>query len=101
MSIANRIKKLEQRPEADKPGVTIVYVRDAQSEAEAAEAVKRGDTVIEYVPAKERAIAEYKALHPDWEPSSKDSYLCCVSEEGKRNIEAVLRGEGPSVRRTP
>ena len=101
MNIKNRIKKLEQRPEAERPRVTIVYVKDAKSEAEAAEAVKRGDTVIEYVPAKERAIAEYKALHPGWEPSPKDCYICCVSEEGKRNIEAVLRGEGPSVRRTP
>ena len=98
MNIKNRIKKLEQRPGATEPRAFIVYVRDANSEAEAAEAAKRGDTVIEYVPAKERAIAEYKALHPDWEPSSKDFYLCCVSEEGKRNVERLIAGEVPALR---
>ena len=95
MSIKNRIKKLEQQEPEAEPRVTIVYVCDAKSEAEAAEAAKRGDTVIEYVPAKERAIAEYKAEHPAWEPSSKDSYISVVSEDCKRNVERIMAGEGP------
>lgn len=71
MDIKARIKKLEQRPEAEKPRAIIVYVRDASA----------------------KAIAFYKAKHPEWEPSPKDIYIRVVSEDGKRNTERLLAGE--------
>ena len=58
MSIENRIKKLEQKTEAKEPKVIIVHVNDSKSEAEAAEAVKRGDTVIEFTLTIDRASSD-------------------------------------------
>jgi hypothetical protein len=80
MSIANRIKKLEQRPEAEKPGATIIYVYDGKSKTEA-EA------------AEQKAITEYRTKHPDWEPSWKDFYIHVENEHTKELVERIARGE--------
>jgi hypothetical protein len=49
MSYVTRVKRLENLPGANRPGVTIIYVHDDKSKAEAEEAERRGDKVIEYV----------------------------------------------------
>lgn len=79
--LANRIKKLEQRAEADEPEVTIIYVYEGRSEAE-------GEA------AKTKAIVEYKSKHPEWVPSPKDSYIQVVSEDTKEMLESIVAGIG-------
>lgn len=81
-NLESRIKRLEQQPEADKPRATIVYVYNNKSETET-EA------------AKQEAIAEYKAKHPDWEPSSKDWYIQVTSENAKQLTQEVIDGVEP------
>jgi hypothetical protein len=80
-NLENRVKKLEQRPEADKPRATIVYVKgNSEAETEA---------------ARKKAIAEYKSKHPDWEPSSEDWYIQVLDAETKELTERIITGELP------
>lgn len=79
--LKNRIKKLEQQPEADKPRATIVYVYDSKSETKT-EA------------ARQKAIAEYRAKHPDWQPSPTDLYIQVINAETKELTERIIAGEG-------
>ena len=80
-NIENRIKKLEQRPEANKPKAIIVYVcGKSETETEA---------------AKQKAIAEYKSKHPDWEPSPNDMYMQVLTERAKELTEEIASGVEP------
>jgi len=80
--LENRMKKLEQKQsEGDKPRTTIVYVYDGKSETET-EA------------ARQKAVAEYKEKHPDWQPSLNDIYIHVLSENAKKLTEEILAGEG-------
>ncbi|MBN2186012.1 MAG: hypothetical protein JW732_00995 [Dehalococcoidia bacterium] len=79
-NIGSRIKRLEQQREADKPRATIVYVYDSKSETRTRS-------------AKQKAIAEYKAKHPDWQPSPKDLYIQVIDTETKELTERVIAGE--------
>lgn len=79
-NLESRIKKLEERSEGDNPHATIVYVYNDESETEA-EA------------AKQKAIAEYKSKHPDWEPSPKGWYIHVRNERAKELTERIIAGE--------
>ena len=81
MNLENRVKKLEQRPEADKPRATIVYVT--------------GNSGAETEAAKIKSITEYKSKHPGWEPSSKDWYIEVLDAETKELTERIIAGELP------
>lgn len=80
MSIKDRIEKLEQHTGTDQPSALIVYVCDSNLEAE-----KEA--------AREKAIAEYRAKHPDWEPSHLDWYISVLNERTKANTEEILEGK--------
>ena len=86
--IENRIKKLEQRSEPDKPGVTIVYVYDGRDEAEA-EA------------AKQKAIDEYKVKHHDWLPSPEDWFIQVIYEDTRDLIAQVKDRTGKLIGSKP
>lgn len=79
--LENRIKKLEQRPEADKPRATIIYIYDSKS-----------DTATEA--AKQKAIVEYRVKHPGWQPSPTDLYIQVRNAETKELTEQLIAGEG-------
>ena len=74
MSIANRLKKLEQ-------------IRGAASQG-ACIAVVRGNTDAETESNRAEAQAAYKATHPDWKPSRYDFYLI-VDSECKEMLEHI------------
>ena len=97
MSIANRIKKLEQRTEANEPerAITLVIVTgDIHTEAGEEidwDAIKKHR---EAADAKvEAAIAEYRAKHPE-DAEKKINTITVTSERAKELTEAILRGEG-------
>ena len=53
--------------------------------------------------AREKAIAEYKAQHPAWEPSSYDqliNYIIVVSEEAKELTQQIIDGKLPGESHT-
>ena len=68
--LERRIEKLEGKTVKEKPGATIIYIGD-----------------------KDKAIAEYKAKHPEYEPSNKDIYVSVVSERAKELTERLIAGE--------
>ena len=76
--LENRIKKLEQQSEGDKTRAQIVYVTgESETETEA---------------AKQKAIAEYKSKHPDWELSHQDWLIQVTDEEAKDDLEWLIAG---------
>ena len=71
MSMKHRLTRLEQVHGED-PGVAIIYVGDD----------------------KDKAIAEYKASHPGWEPSERDIHYIHVNSEYARALTLrILAGE--------
>ena len=61
---------------------TIIYVHDGKSETE-------------MEAAKQKAIAEYKSKHPDWQPSPKDWYMQVLTERAKELAEEIAAGVEP------
>jgi hypothetical protein len=91
VTIEKRIEKLEQHTGANETRVTIVYV------------CNEGDSEAERDTARGGAIAEYKAQHPDWEPSSDDqliNYIIVGSEEAKELTQQIIDGKLPGESHT-
>ena len=82
-NLENRVKKLEQRLGADKSGAIIVCLRgESETETE----------------AEQRAITEYKAKYPDWQPSHGNTLIYYPNDdEGAVLIQKVIDGVKPEV----
>ena len=80
-NIESRIRKLEKQSGGNKPRAIIVYVQgESETESEA---------------AKEKAIAEYRAKHPEWEPATTDCYIRVTSEKAKELTHEIMNGVKP------
>ena len=97
-NIEGRIKKLEQRPEANDPerAITLVIVTgDIHTEAGEEidwDAIKKH---MEAADAKVKAaVAEYRAEHPE-DVAKKINTISVINEHTKEMTERLLAGEGP------
>lgn len=80
-NIESRIEKLEQQRPDNRPTAAIVYVSGESSTEAEAEA------------AKQKAILDYKANHPSWEPSHRDLCIQVLNEHAKELTERIIAGE--------
>jgi hypothetical protein len=74
MNIANRIKKLEQVHGGGETACLVIVQGATDEETE----INRA-----------KAQAEWKATHPEWEPSRYDFYIMVKSEHEKETLERI------------
>lgn len=78
MNLDNRVKQLEKHKDTTETKPWLVVVYDG--------AKKPSDTALD------KAKADYKAKHPDWQGRDYN-VISVVSEKGKGLLERVLAGE--------